>query len=141
MAGLFFERDDMAIWSEFADAIPFWITDTIGEDSCSLGGFGSATKQSAKVVTEEYIVTENQGAVIFSDKVRTDDESLSQSAGVTLNGIVEVYSPFASVAEQTSEARSISWCRNDQDVAYTAKHQGGQRIVDQGLVIDRQQLL
>ena len=45
------------------------------------------------------------------------------------------------IPEQALEIRQVRRCRDDEDVADARKHQRRERIIDHGLVVDRQQLL
>jgi hypothetical protein len=49
--------------------------------------------------------------------------------------------PLPPVAEQPLELIDFLGRRDDQDLAQARHHQRGQRVVDQRLVVDRQQLL
>ena len=48
---------------------------------------------------------------------------------------------LAAIAQQCLKAGRIGRGRDDQDILNARQHKGGQRIVDHGLVVDRQQLL
>src|SRR4029079_6436526 len=45
------------------------------------------------------------------------------------------------VPEKIAKSWRICRCRNDQDLTYSRKHQGCERIVDHGLVVHRHELL
>ena len=48
---------------------------------------------------------------------------------------------LAAIAQQRLKTGRVSGGRNNQDVLNARQHEGGQRIVDHRLVVDRKQLL
>ena len=48
---------------------------------------------------------------------------------------------LAAVPQQGLKTRGVGGGGDDQDVLDARQHEGGQRVVDHGLVVDRQQLL
>src|SRR3989475_12967499 len=54
---------------------------------------------------------------------------------------MQANAPFPAVAQQLLEARRVLRRRDDQDVPDAGEHQRRQRVVDHGLVVDRQKLL
>jgi hypothetical protein len=58
-----------------------------------------------------------------------------------LGGVTEVDAATGAVAEQDLEMRLILRGGDDQDVADAGQHQDRQRVIDQRLVVDREQLL
>ena len=56
-------------------------------------------------------------------------------------GLAQMDAVLAAIAQQCLKAGRIGRGRDDQDILNARQHKGGQRIVDHGLVVDRQQLL
>ncbi len=76
-----------------------------------------------------------------SRELLADGEGLRQAVGARLLGVGEVHAVARAVPEQALEVGQVGRGGDDQDVPDTRQHEGGQRIVDHGLVVDRQQLL
>src|SRR3979490_3321182 len=92
-------------------------------------------------MTEENVVAKDQCTIAPTDELFTNEDGLRQSIGAGLNGIRQVEPPRSAGAQQVLETRCILRCRDDQHVANLREHQGGERIVNHGLVVDRQKLL
>ena len=68
-------------------------------------------------------------------------EGLRQAVRAGLLGVGEVHAVARAVPEQAFEVGEVRRRGDDQDVPDARQHEGGQRVVDHGLVVDRQQLL
>ena len=75
------------------------------------------------------------------DEALADGEGLGQAVGARLLGVGEVHAVARAVPEQALEVGEVGRRGDDQDVPDSRQHEGGQRVVDHGLVVDRQQLL
>ena len=94
-----------------------------------------------QAVAVEDVVAEHEGARLSGDEVLADGEGLRQAVGARLLCIGQVHSVARAVPEQALEVGEVGRRGDDQDVADARQHEGGQRVVDHGLVVDRQQLL
>ena len=68
-------------------------------------------------------------------------KACARPSGLGLLGVGEVHAVARAVPEQALEVGQVGRRGDDQDVADARQHEGGQRVVDHGLVVDRQQLL
>ncbi len=98
------------------------------------GGAGEA-------VAEEDVVAEHEGAGLARGEILADEEGLGETVRRGLLGVGERDAEVGTVAQQTLEVGQVRRRRDDEDVADTRHHEDGKRVVDDGLVVDRQQLL
>ena len=98
-------------------------------------------QQRAQIVAIEDVVAKDQRRRVAGEKLLADQECLRNSARMILNRVRQGAPPLLSVAEQTAELLDLFRCRDNQQLADAGQHQRGQRIIDQRLVVDRQQLL
>ena len=63
-------------------------------------------------------------------KPRSNNHGLGETIGAELYGIFEANSEFRAIAKQALEEREIQWCRDDENLANSRKHQNRQRIVN-----------
>ena len=89
----------------------------------------------------DQVVAERQGAGLARDPVAADQERLGDAVGARLFGVGEAHAEPRAVAEQAAELRQVLRRGDHQHVADAGQHQGGQRVIDHRLVVDRQQLL
>ena len=94
-----------------------------------------------QAVAVEDVVAEHQRARLAGDEVLADGEGLREAVGARLLGVGEVHAVARAVPEQALEVGQVRRRGDDQDVPDARQHEGGQRVVDHGLVVDRQQLL
>src|ERR1035441_9387105 len=92
-------------------------------------------------MTEKQVVSKPQAAALTCEEVLADQKSLRQAVGRRLYRVLDGNAPSLSGSQQLLEARRVGRRRNHQDVPYPGQHQGGERVVDHGFVIDRKQLL
>src|SRR5207247_4644221 len=76
-----------------------------------------------------------------ADEAPTDDESLRQALGTWLDLVLDAEAEVAAVAEETLERALVLRAGDDQDVADPGEHERRERVVDHGLVVDRNELL
>ena len=105
------------------------------------GVFDGLLEVTRKSVTVENVVAKHEGARLAGDELLTDSEGLSEAIRRGLLSIRKVHAVARTVPEQALKIWKVCRCRDDQNVPNARQHKGGQRIVDHGLVIDRQQLL
>ncbi len=100
-----------------------------------------AAEMPAKAVAEEDVVTEHKGAGLARDELLANDEGLGEAVRRGLLGVGERDAEVGTVAQQALEVGQVRRRRDDEDVADARHHEDGKRIVDHGLVVNRQQLL
>ena len=101
----------------------------------------SFTQELRETVAMKNIVAEHQAARIVTDKLLTDDKSLSEAVRRRLDGILEPHPIITSVAKQTLEPRQIMWRRDNQYLTDPGEHQGRNRIINHGLIKHGKHLL
>src|SRR5690606_16229043 len=74
-------------------------------------------------------------------EIGPDHEGLGQSLGAGLRRILDGDAQPRSIAEELLETREVPRRRYDEDLAESGKQQSRQRVVDPGLVVDREQSL
>lgn len=80
------------------------------------------------------------GKCIIANEICTDDKCICQSSRLFLYCIFKSHSKLASISQKITENRKISWCRNDQNLTDSGKHQCRQWIIDHRFVINRHDL-
>lgn len=141
--GLLLDGDGPPLVVELHDAEALGVVHVVAEDRgpprlCVLDGARQVARQAVAV---EDVVAEHQGARLAGDEVLADGEGLRQAVGAGLLGVGEVHAVARAVPEQALEVGQVRRRGDDQDVPDARQHEGGQRVVDHGLVVDRQQLL
>lgn len=140
---LLLDGDGTALPVELHDAEALGVVHVVAEDRgaarlCVLHGARQVARQAVAV---EDVVAEHQGARLAGDEVLADGECLRQAVGARLLGVGQVHAVARAVPEQALEVGEVGRGGDDQDVPDARQHEGGQRVVDHGLVVDRQQLL
>lgn len=143
LGGLLLDGDGPALAVELHDAEALGVVHVVAEDRgptglCVLDGARQVARQAVAV---EDVVTQNERARLAGDEVLADGEGLGQAVGAGLLGVGQVHAVARAVPEQALEVGQVRRRGNDQDVPDASQHEGGQRVVDHGLVVDRQQLL
>ena len=100
-----------------------------------------AAEVPAEAVAEEDVVAEHEGAGLAADEVFADEEGLGEAVRRGLLGVGERDAEVGAVAQQALEVGQVRRRRDDEDVADARHHEDRERVVDHGLVVDRQQLL
>lgn len=141
--GLLLDGDGPALPVELDDAEALGVVHVVAEDRgaarlCVLHGARQVARQAVSV---EDVVAEHEGARLAGDELLADGERLRQAVGARLLGVGEVHAVARAVPEQALEVGEVGRRGDDQDVPDARQHEGGQRVVDHGLVVDRQQLL
>lgn len=141
--GLLLDGDGPPLAVELDDAEALGVVHVVAEDrgAARLGVLDGARQVAAEAVAVEDVVAEHERARLAGDEVLADGEGLGQAVGARLLGVGEVDAVARAVAEQALEVGQVRRRGDDQDVADARQHEGGQRVVDHGLVVDRQQLL
>ena len=141
--GLLLDGDGPPLAVELHDAEALGVVHVVAEDrgAARLGVLHGARQVARQAVAVEDVVAEHQGARLAGDEVLADGERLREAVRRGLLGIGEVHAVARAVTEQALEVGQVGRRGDDQDVPDSRQHEGGQRVVDHGLVVDRQQLL
>ena len=143
LGGLLLDGDGPALAVELHDAEALGVVHVVAEDrgAARLGVLDGAREVARQAVAVEDVVAEHQRARLAGDELLADGEGLRQAVGARLLGVGEVHAVARAVPEQALEVGEVRRRGDDQDVPDARQHEGGQRVVDHGLVVDRQQLL
>lgn len=143
LGGLLLDGDGTALAVELHDAEALGVVHVVAEDrgAARLGVLDGARQVARQAVAVEDVVAEHQCARLAGDELLADGEGLRQAVGAGLLGVGEVHAVARAVPEQALEVGEVGRRGDDQDVPDSRQHEGGQRVVDHGLVVDRQQLL
>ena len=141
--GLLLDGDGPPLRIELHDAEALGVVHVVAEDrgTARLGVLHGARQVARKAVAVEDVVAEHERARLAGDELLADGEGLRQAVGAGLLGVGEVHAGARAVPEQALEVGEVRRRGDDQDVPDARQHEGGQRVVDHGLVVDRQQLL
>lgn len=141
--GLLLDGDGPPLAVELHHAEALGVVHVVAEDrgAARLGVLDGARQVARQAVAVEDVVAEHQGARLAGDEVLADGEGLRQAVRRGLLGVGEVHAEAGAVAQQALEVGQVGRRGDDQDVLDARQHEGGQRVVDHGLVVDRQQLL
>lgn len=143
LGGLLLDGDGPPLRIELHDAEALGVVHVVAEDrgAARLGVLDGARQVAGQAVAVEDVVAQHQGARLSADEVLADGEGLRQAVRRGLLRVGEVHAVARAVPEQALEVGQVGRGGDDQDVPDARQHEGGQRVVDHGLVVDRQQLL
>ena len=143
LLGLLLDGDGPPLAVELNDAEALGVVHVVAEDrgAARLGVLDGARQVARKSVAVEDVVAEHQGARLAGDELLADGEGLRQAVRAGLLGVGQVHAVARAVPEQALEVGQVGRRGDDQDVPNARQHEGGQRVVDHGFVVDRQQLL
>ena len=141
--GLLLDGDGTALPVELHDAEALGVVHVVAEDrgAARLRVLHGARQVARQAVAVEDVVAKHQRARLAGDEVLADGEGLRQAVRRGLLGVGQVHAVARAVPEQALEVGEVRRRGDDQDVPDARQHEGGQRVVDHGLVVDRQQLL
>lgn len=141
--GLLLDGDGPPLAVELHDAEALGVVHVVAEDRgpTGLGVLHGARQVARQAVAVEDVVAQHQGARLAGDELLADGEGLGQAVRRGLLGVGQVHAVARAVPEQALEVGEVGRRGDDQDVPDARQHEGGQRVVDHGLVVDRQQLL
>ncbi len=141
--GLLLDGDGPPLRIELHDPKALGVVHVVAEDRGPprLGVLYGARQVARQAVAVEDVVAEHQGARLAGDELLADGERLRQAVRRGLLGVGQVHAVARAVPEQALEVGQVRRRGDDQDVPDASQHEGGQRVVDHGLVVDRQQLL
>ena len=140
---LLLDGDGPALPVELDDAEALGVVHVVAEDrgAARLGVLDGARQVARQAVAVEDVVAQHQGARLAGDELLADGEGLRQAVRARLLGVGEPHAVARAVPEQALEVGQIGRRGDDQDVPDARQHEGAERVVDHGLVVDRQQLL
>ena len=143
LRGLLLDGDGTALPVELHDAEALGVVHVVAEDRgpaglCVLDG---ARQVAGQAVAVEDVVAEHERARLTGDELLADGEGLGQAVRAGLLCVGEVHAVARAVPEQALEVGEVRRGGDDQDVPDARQHEGAERVVDHGLVVDRQQLL
>lgn len=143
LGGLLLDGDGPPLAVELHDAEALGVVHVVAEDrgAARLGVLHGARQVARQAVAVEDVVAEHQRARLAGDELLADGEGLRQAVGARLLGVGEVHAVARAVPEQALEVGEVGRRGDDQDVADARQHECAERVVDHGLVVDRQQLL
>lgn len=143
LGGLLLDGDGPPLAVKLHDAEALGVVHVVAEDrgAARLGVLDGARQVARQAVAVEDVVAEHQRARLAGDELLADGERLREAVGARLLGVGEVHAVARAVPEQALEVGQIGRRGDDQDVPDARQHEGGQRVVDHGLVVDRKQLL
>ena len=141
--GLLLDGDGAALAVELNDAEALRVVHVVAEDrgAARLGVLDGARQVARQAVAVEDVVAEHEGARLPFDELLADGEGLRQTVRARLLGVGQVHAVARAVPEQALEVGEVRRGGDDQDVPDARQHEGAKRVVDHGLVVDRQQLL
>ena len=139
--GLLLDRKYTALRIELDHPITLGILDRVSEDRRPRRESAGLTQHALETLPVEDVVSQDQGHVVVPDEVSADEESLGQSARTRLDGISDREANLAPVLEHALEIPDVIGRRDQQDLANTGQHQGGEGIIDHRFIINGQQLL
>ena len=139
LGGLLLDGDGPPLAVELHDAEALGVVHVVAEDrgAARLGVLHGARQVARQAVAVEDVVAQDQGARLAGDEVLADGERLGESVRARLLGVGQVHAVARAVPEQALEVGQVRRRGDDQDVPDARQHEGGQRVVDHGLVVDR----
>ena len=143
LRGLLLDGHGPPLAVELHDAETLGVVHVVAEDRgaarlCVLHGSRQVARQAVAV---EDVVAEHEGARLAVNELLADGEGLRQAVGARLLGVGQVHAVARAVPEQALEVGEVGRGGDDQDVPDARQHEGAERVVDHGLVVDRKQLL
>ena len=144
MRRLLLDGHGLLVLVELDHAITLRIVHVIAEHARATAVLGlrdGLAQGRAQAVAVEDVVAQHERAGLAADELLADGEGLRQAVRAGLLGVGEVHAVARAVPEQAFEVGEVRRRGDDQDVPDARKHEGAKRVVDHGLVVDRQQLL
>ena len=143
LGGLLLDGDGPPLAIELHDAEALGVVHVIAEDrgAARLGVLHGARQVARQAVAVEDVVAQHQCARLAVNELLADGECLGQAVGARLLGVGQVHAVTGAVPEQALEVGQVGRRGDDQNVPDARQHEGAERVVDHGLVVDRQQLL
>ena len=112
----------------------------VGEDDTTVGIVVEVQIMLERAAIED-VVTQNQGGLVISDEVGTEDKRLRQPVRHVLDHILEMAPDATAVTEKPFEMGKVGGGGDDENVADSRRKQRGKRIINHRFVVNRHQLL
>ena len=144
MLRLFLHAEHLAVLVELHDAKALRVLHIVAEHGAAAFVFrigSGGLEDLGEAVAVEDVIAQDHGAAVVANELFAQNEGLCQTVRRGLNFILQMDAVLAAITQQRLKARRISGGGDDQDILNARQHEGGQRIVDHGLIVDRQQLL
>ena len=113
------------------------VGDTQREDACASGA-GAFLEGLREPLAIEQVVAEHQCDVVVADELFADDERFSDTPEVGLYVVLDVDSKVGTVTQKTTVLIDVGWGGDDEHVSVAGGDRVGQRVVDAGLVENRE---
>src|ERR1700693_4542352 len=139
MLRLLFNAEGAPEAIEFHNSVPFGIVHGIGKYSRALSLAGSFAQVLSQVVTVKNIVAQHKSTSGVAYKTLAHQKSLRDPFRLGLHLVLQLDSKLTTVPQQGLELENIVRCGNKKDFAYACQHKSAERVVNHGLVVDRQQ--
>ena len=139
--GLLFDGGGVPVIVDGDDSEAFGVVYLVREDGGAPTPGPRASQLLRQAVSMEDVVAERERARVGADELPADQERLGDAVRARLHGMVKRKAPPAPVAEELPEVWAGPGRRDHQDVPDPGQHQYAQRVVDQRLVVHRQELL
>src|SRR5262245_24991583 len=122
-------------------AITFRVPHLICKDGSTGISFSSAFQILRQPMAVENVISQHQGNRVLTQKVSSNDKGLCNPLGLRLDRILDFQPPLSSVGKQKPKAFLVLRSGDHKNLPDSCQHQGRQRIVDHGFVVDRHELL
>jgi hypothetical protein len=134
----FFDGKNVLVGIEFHDAVTLGVGNPVAKDGSTAFVVHGGTEGGELAVEE--IIAEDQGDRIVSDKGSANDEGLGDAFGAGLFGVGEIDAKAGAIAKEILKTGEILGSGDEEDIADAGKHEGGEGVVDHGLVINGHEL-
>src|SRR5579862_1573445 len=138
---LLLEADGAPSVVELDDTIALGIAHVVSKHGGALLAGGSMTQLLGQSMPVKEVIAEYQADRVARHEILGDQEGLGDAARCRLRRVAHADAPLRAIPEKPREERTVLRRRNQHNVAYSGKHQRRQRVVDERLVVQRQQLL
>lgn len=138
---LLFNREGFAVAVKLDDTVTLKVFDVISKDRGARGlGIGTL-QQRGEIMAIIEVSIQNQGAGAVAHMLLAKDKRLGQPIRGWLYTVAKIHIPLRSIAKQLFKTRGVLRGRDNEHILHAGHHQAGERVVDHGLVVHRQQLL
>lgn len=137
---LFFDGDGSVVVIKLHYAEALRVGYLVAEYGGALFPLGGGLQHVAQALAVVDVVAEYQAYAVIADEIFADDEGLGEAVRAGLFCVVEVNAPLAAVAEQALEALLVFGGGDDEDIPDARQHEYGERVVDHGFVVYREEL-
>src|SRR3989442_14897097 len=131
---LLLELPRPAVPVELDDSIPLGIAYPIRKDGRTSRAGCRSPQHLGQAMSVKDVIAEREVRAVLADEVAPNDEGLRDAVRLFLNVIADPEPEVTAVTKEALEGSPIARCGDDEDFADARQHQGGERIVDHGLV-------